>query len=296
MENQWYLFDDEKVLHIERSIVMKQNAYILLYRKIKKDKTTTESNLRNSSKLAKSMDNMSLQSSSNSIGSTGENLISRHEINQLAITHIIPPYDIYENGHDGMLENFKVKIDVGNDDPLSIEVIASPSGQIIFFSTHYYLNLQTPFEIDTNNSGAEYFTQDHILVISLSLKKDECEDQNIKVQIIEDKKLEDVHTFSEENALEGVEPQLEIIYKGELTETEEKFLKGLETIEKLNIETTTYQELYKNIRELNRSKIRKNTNQLAPPQQPKVATKKIGRNETCPCGSGKKYKKCHGAA
>ena len=24
-------------------------------------------------------------------------------------------------------------------------------------------------------------------------------------------------------------------------------------------------------------------------------TKKIGRNEPCPCGSGKKYKKCHGA-
>jgi preprotein translocase subunit SecA len=26
-----------------------------------------------------------------------------------------------------------------------------------------------------------------------------------------------------------------------------------------------------------------------------VATKKTGRNEPCPCGSGKKYKKCHGA-
>ena len=24
-------------------------------------------------------------------------------------------------------------------------------------------------------------------------------------------------------------------------------------------------------------------------------SKKIGRNETCPCGSGKKYKHCHGA-
>jgi uncharacterized protein YecA (UPF0149 family) len=23
-------------------------------------------------------------------------------------------------------------------------------------------------------------------------------------------------------------------------------------------------------------------------------TRKIGRNEPCPCGSGKKYKKCHG--
>ncbi|MHB8355529.1 MAG: SEC-C metal-binding domain-containing protein, partial [Vulcanimicrobiaceae bacterium] len=23
---------------------------------------------------------------------------------------------------------------------------------------------------------------------------------------------------------------------------------------------------------------------------------KVGRNDQCPCGSGKKYKKCHGAA
>ena len=29
--------------------------------------------------------------------------------------------------------------------------------------------------------------------------------------------------------------------------------------------------------------------------QPKT-TVKVGRNELCPCGSGKKYKKCHGAA
>ncbi|MGA3065929.1 MAG: SEC-C metal-binding domain-containing protein [Tepidisphaeraceae bacterium] len=24
-------------------------------------------------------------------------------------------------------------------------------------------------------------------------------------------------------------------------------------------------------------------------------TPKVGRNDLCPCGSGKKYKKCHGA-
>jgi hypothetical protein len=29
-------------------------------------------------------------------------------------------------------------------------------------------------------------------------------------------------------------------------------------------------------------------------QKPYVAEKKPGRNEVCPCGSGKKYKKCHG--
>jgi preprotein translocase subunit SecA len=34
-----------------------------------------------------------------------------------------------------------------------------------------------------------------------------------------------------------------------------------------------------------------------PPQEkqtPVVAEPKIGRNDSCPCGSGKKYKQCHG--
>jgi preprotein translocase subunit SecA len=30
--------------------------------------------------------------------------------------------------------------------------------------------------------------------------------------------------------------------------------------------------------------------------QPVTADKEPGRNDPCPCGSGKKYKKCHGAA
>jgi preprotein translocase subunit SecA len=34
--------------------------------------------------------------------------------------------------------------------------------------------------------------------------------------------------------------------------------------------------------------------QRAGKQQPVVAEQKIGRNDPCPCGSGKKYKKCHG--
>jgi len=31
-------------------------------------------------------------------------------------------------------------------------------------------------------------------------------------------------------------------------------------------------------------------------KQVKREEPKVGRNEPCPCGSGKKYKKCHGAA
>ncbi|WP_050988031.1 SEC-C metal-binding domain-containing protein [Thiothrix nivea] len=29
-----------------------------------------------------------------------------------------------------------------------------------------------------------------------------------------------------------------------------------------------------------------------PPAQPAVSQKLVGRNDPCPCGSGKKYKKC----
>ena len=32
----------------------------------------------------------------------------------------------------------------------------------------------------------------------------------------------------------------------------------------------------------------------APKQRPVRVTQKIGRNDPCPCGSGKKYKHCHG--
>jgi hypothetical protein len=31
----------------------------------------------------------------------------------------------------------------------------------------------------------------------------------------------------------------------------------------------------------------------APKQQPYTNTEKVGRNEPCPCGSGKKFKHCH---
>jgi SWIM/SEC-C metal-binding protein len=33
---------------------------------------------------------------------------------------------------------------------------------------------------------------------------------------------------------------------------------------------------------------------LLNPPQPKTAEKKVGRNDPCPCGSGKKHKKCCG--
>lgn len=40
--------------------------------------------------------------------------------------------------------------------------------------------------------------------------------------------------------------------------------------------------------------IRNSQQQSAVKQQPVVAEKTVGRNDPCPCGSGKKYKQCHG--
>ncbi|MDE6298780.1 MAG: SEC-C domain-containing protein [Muribaculaceae bacterium] len=37
-----------------------------------------------------------------------------------------------------------------------------------------------------------------------------------------------------------------------------------------------------------------NVNRPAQPKQPAKAGPKVGRNDPCPCGSGKKYKNCHG--
>ena len=38
-----------------------------------------------------------------------------------------------------------------------------------------------------------------------------------------------------------------------------------------------------------------NSRQDRPKQQPVTVEQKIGRNDPCPCGSGKKYKQCHGS-
>jgi len=38
------------------------------------------------------------------------------------------------------------------------------------------------------------------------------------------------------------------------------------------------------------------TNRDDAPAKASGATDKVGRNDQCPCGSGKKYKRCHGAA
>jgi preprotein translocase subunit SecA len=63
--------------------------------------------------------------------------------------------------------------------------------------------------------------------------------------------------------------------------------------------STTIDELEKEFqrkkrRELEQARAVSSAEDAAPAQR--VTGEKVGRNDPCPCGSGKKYKKCHGAA
>jgi uncharacterized protein YecA (UPF0149 family) len=58
-----------------------------------------------------------------------------------------------------------------------------------------------------------------------------------------------------------------------------------------NVEEATYSKLYKDIRTTSAA-VGGSTKSGATVS---TATSKIGRNDNCPCGSGKKYKKCHGS-
>jgi len=64
--------------------------------------------------------------------------------------------------------------------------------------------------------------------------------------------------------------------------------------------STTIDELEKEFqrkkrRELEQARAVSSASGESAPAQ-RVTGEKVGRNDPCPCGSGKKYKKCHGAA
>ena len=49
-------------------------------------------------------------------------------------------------------------------------------------------------------------------------------------------------------------------------------------------------------REAKEAQAKQSTTPAAPPAEPEDPYAKVGRNEPCPCGSGKKFKQCHGKA
>jgi len=74
---------------------------------------------------------------------------------------------------------------------------------------------------------------------------------------------------------------------------------GFDMFEEMNhnIQEDTVRYLYhvESPEKMERKRVAEPLNTGNKVQQPVVKKKKIGRNDPCPCGSGKKYKKCCGA-
>ena len=103
----------------------------------------------------------------------------------------------------------------------------------------------------------------------------------------------------EEMMIDTNKETLKRIFRTDLSNVAQKSLdvkqrtKNLKTKSNVNILPKIAQQAAQQVSRENQS-----SPGFQPPQktrnQPVVADKKIGRNEPCPCGSGKKYKKCHG--
>ena len=71
-----------------------------------------------------------------------------------------------------------------------------------------------------------------------------------------------------------------------------------EMLSKINKETTIYLLKAQIQQNLERKQVEKptgdNSGEKSTTRKPRKVGKKVGRNEPCPCGSGRKYKQCHG--
>jgi hypothetical protein len=88
---------------------------------------------------------------------------------------------------------------------------------------------------------------------------------------------------------------LDLVYEGHIG-TYEELIKDAEKYSKYSIRKivdvfTFYDNAVKNWHCYNKNKSDFNDNKWIKPQQPYITPKTAGRNDPCPCGSGKKYKK-----
>lgn len=330
LDGQWYLFDDKSVYGINESIVMKQNAYILFYKKNATQQPTPapSTSLRTSAggasiapQSASASSNASSASNSLRSSASGPKVTpspntstptnaevaqTASNLEKLAITRLTPPHHVYLTQEGDEMKDVTLRIhlpQLETVNPQDLRVTLTQSGRFEFSSSMYYLLFELVFPLEPSNSKAVYYEQDRSFVVFAPIAQDSVESQDpisLSCQVNTERMSEDDYTFLEESLL-PVDPILGV--EEQLSAEEEKRRKGQEKIEALNMETATYRELHDNIRELQRNPQRMAQGQQAPPSNAAAkktgaplpgASKRIKPNEPCPCGSGKKYKTCHG--
>eukprot|EP00026_Physarum_polycephalum_P016415 Phypoly_transcript_17310.p1 GENE.Phypoly_transcript_17310~~Phypoly_transcript_17310.p1 ORF type:complete len:264 (+),score=56.85 Phypoly_transcript_17310:85-792(+) len=160
--------------------------------------------------------------------------------------------------------------------------------------TIYHLDITIPFSLDTENSKGYFFQKNCFLFVVFPVCHDtsKVKPSNIvKIALVkkEEEPPVDLHVNSEHEI--EVTPNKVTITKKESDSTK----KESENAKKEMKDESTYPGLYAHVREWADQKRRGEASETRRESDgPKKAGGKVGRNDSCPCGSGKKYKLCHG--
>jgi len=149
----------------------------------------------------------------------------------------------------------------------------------------------TNLEKSVKTNGAEVMRSIEKFVTLLVI------DENWKEHLRE---MDDLKTSVQNATYEQKDPLL--IYKFESFELFKKLLDKINReVVSILLKANIPNQQPENVREaqqrrLDHSKLNEGRSDLGPrkPQAPIHAEQRVGRNEPCPCGSGKKYKNCHG--
>lgn len=225
---------------------------------------------------------------------------------------------VREDGHVIMRAENRYHLDVLV--PLALEFVT--------FTHVPHLQLLLPFTIDFNGATATFYPASKVMVILVPITSTFAPDEEVPSATTTDKaqhiipittnsgpdELSSLIADAHELDLNSIgPPQAENKKPSEETKSEplpflqftkEAYLKML--ADDSNKEEASYGKLYEDLREFQLLK-RQNPSIVAAPtiQEAAVASKarkqdfekmlkKVGRNESCPCGSGKKFKTCHG--
>jgi len=153
----------------------------------------------------------------------------------------------------------------------------------------YYLSIVFPFGVNCQESTSTFY-KDRMLVVILPILPNTPKDPKPALSLQSQIK-------QEQSSVVDVDPDSEVeVAHIEKKKKERKFTieEGLAVVEKLNLEReeAQYKTLYDEIYAAYKSKKHEELLQRQSKTTPGV--QKVGRNDFCPCGSGKKYKKCHG--
>lgn len=309
VNGNWYLFDDEEVTQLPNiSVVLKQNPYILFYKRktpLRLDESISElkkvviekKNTHNKKNTKQQQEQQTPQQSIQEKDTQEVTLPAKYR----------PNHQIFYRSDEEIISNLIIKVSLPNEKPESLVVFVNSNGR-------FSLDSKTPIGPDLNfNCGfkflppqcqATFYEGDQVLLILLCVIADTDTEEASEIPIQISPESSSVVSLDLD---QEIELEIENTFQSSTSEgpsqvsKKSTITKALEKIERLNLTKSEaeYKNLYNEISKAweihNASKptVLSNTSQT---KNTNSNTNRVGRNDKCPCGSGRKYKQCHGAA